>query len=173
MIDPPSASNSIDWRSSRKVGKSSVVPLARLEAATEIAYNLANRKDVLGLGKNVTLDLLLKELVSSVDGATGAIILADDGEAVQWYSLSNSSERLQLRGAYLAVVMRAFRGSASRAGLGGPMNLVVEYDGANLVALEIEDDCLVVLELKVGTDIGHAIYRVRTSRDKFRDVITA
>jgi predicted regulator of Ras-like GTPase activity (Roadblock/LC7/MglB family) len=121
----------------------------------------------------VTLDLLLKELVSSVEGATGAIILADDGEAVQWYSLSNGSERLRLRAAYVAVVMRAFRGSASRAGLGSLLNLVVEYDGANLVAQEIDDDCLVVLELRVGTNIGHAIYRVQTSRDRLRHEITA
>ena len=121
----------------------------------------------------MTLDLLLKDLVSSVEGATGAIILADDGEAVQWYSLSKSSERLQLRGAYVAVVMRAFRGSTSRAGLGSLMNLVVEYDGANLVAQEIDDDCLVVVELKVGTNIGHAIYRAQKSRDRLRHEIPA
>lgn len=144
---------------------------ARLEAAGDIAYNLANRTRRAGW-EFVTLDLLLKELVSSVGGATGAIILADDGEAVQWYSLNNNSERLQLRGAYLAVVMRAFRGAASRAGLGSLKNIVVEYDGANLVAQQIDDDCLVVLELKVGTDIGHAIYRVQTSRDRFRHEIT-
>ena len=121
----------------------------------------------------MTLDLLLKELVSSVGGATGAIILADDGEAVQWYSLSNSGERLRLRGAYLAVVMRAFREFASRAGLGSLLNLVVEYEGANLVAQQIDDDCLVVLELKMGTGIGHAIYRVQMSRDRLLHEITA
>ena len=118
------------------------------------------------------LDLLLKELVSSVEGATGAIILADDGEAVQWYSMSNSSERLQLRAAYVAVAMRALRGSTSRAGMGSLLNLVVEYDGANLVAQSIDDDCLVVLELKAGSNIGHAVYRVQTARDKLRHEIT-
>jgi len=49
----------------------------------------------------VLIDTLLNELVSSVEGATGAIIVAVDGEAVGW-GVSSFSERLRLRGAYAA-----------------------------------------------------------------------
>lgn len=117
--------------------------------------------------------MLLKELVSTVKGATGAVVVAADGEAVQWYSVNNSNERLRLRGAYVAVAMHALRGSAFRTGLGSLMNLVVEYDGANLVAQVIDDECLIVLDLEPDTNIGLAIRCARKSRDIFHHEINA
>jgi predicted regulator of Ras-like GTPase activity (Roadblock/LC7/MglB family) len=119
----------------------------------------------------VTLDSILKELVSSVDGATGVIVVAFDGESVQCYSTNDSGERLQLRGAYVSVVMQDLRKSASQAGLGALMHLVVEYETANLVTQEIDDDCFAVLELSAGTNIGEAIYRLRKSKSILRDEI--
>jgi predicted regulator of Ras-like GTPase activity (Roadblock/LC7/MglB family) len=107
----------------------------------------------------VLIDSLLNELVSSVDGATGAILVAVDGEAIQWGS-SQQSDRLRLRSAYLAVVMQAFRGAAARAGLGRPEHLVVNYDGATLIAQEIGDDCSVVLELKANVSVGITLHQM-------------
>ena len=105
------------------------------------------------------IDTLLNELVSSVDGATGAIIVALDGEAVQ-FGTSTLSERLRLRGAYAAVVMKAFRLAAVRSGLGRLKHLVVKYNGSTLVIREIDDDCSVVLELKPNANVGRAVYRM-------------
>lgn len=117
------------------------------------------------------IDSLLKDLVSSVDGATGAIIVAVDGEAIQWRA-SSPTERLRLRGAYAAVVMQTFRAAAARAGLGRLSHLVVEYDGATLVAQEIDNDCSVVLELEPRASVGRAVYRMQTSAARLRDEIT-
>ena len=117
------------------------------------------------------IDSLLNELVSSVDGATGAIIVAVDGEAVQW-GASEQSERLRLRGAYVAVVMQTFRAASARAGLGRLKHLVVEYNGATLIALEIDDDCSLVLELKPNASVGRALYRMQTMAARLRDEIT-
>ncbi len=119
----------------------------------------------------VLIELLLNELVSSVDGATGAIIVAADGEAVQW-GASVGSERLRLRGAYVAFVMQTFRAAATRAGLGRLTHLVVEYNGATLIAQEIDDDCSVVLELKPKASVGRALYRMETAAARLRDKIT-
>lgn len=119
----------------------------------------------------MTLDSILKDLVSSVDGAKGAIVLASDGESVQCYSSNGGGERLLLRGAYLAVARQALQRSASRIGLGPLRNLVLEYDGANLIAEEIDEDCFLVLELNAGTNIGEAVYRLRKSRDILRHQI--
>ena len=118
----------------------------------------------------VSIDLLLKQLVSSVDEATGAIIVAGDGEAVHW-NPTGPGERLRLRGAYVAVVMHTIRAAAARADLGRLRQLVVEYDGATLVAFEIDDDCSVVLELEPRANIGRAVYRMKTAAARLRDEI--
>lgn len=110
------------------------------------------------------------ELVSTVDGATGAIIVAVDGEAVQWFASTNS-ERLRLRGAYIAVVMQGFRTAASRSGLGPLKHAVIAYDRASLLAQEIDDDCYVVLELKQRGTLGRAAFQLRTAAAKLRDEI--
>lgn len=119
----------------------------------------------------VLIDSILDELVSSVDGATGAIIVALDGEAVQW-GASEQSERLRLRGAYVAVVMQAFRAAAARAGFGHLHHLAVEYDGATLITQEIDNDCSVILELKPNASIGRAVYRMQTAAARLRDEIS-
>ena len=116
------------------------------------------------------IDSLLKELVSSVDGATGEIIVGLDGEAVQW-SDSESNERLRLRAAYVAVVMQAFRAAAARAGLGRPRHLVIEYKGATLVAHEIDNDCSVVLELEPRALLGRVVHRIKAAAAQLRDEI--
>ena len=72
---------------------------------------------------------LLKQLVSSVEGATGALILESDGEAVQWYSRTDG-ERLRLRSAYLVTVLKSWRAATESMNLGGLGDLVFNYDGA-------------------------------------------
>ena len=116
------------------------------------------------------IESLLKELVLSVDGATGAIVVALDGEAVQW-SASVLDERLRLRSAYVAVVMKTFRAAAPRIGLGHLTHLVIDYKGAILVAQEIDIDCSVVLELKPSTSIGRAVYQIQRAAARLRDEI--
>lgn len=102
---------------------------------------------------------LLKELVSSVEGATGAIFLASDGEAVQYYS-ETDAERLQLRGAYVTVVLKACRASAGRLMVKDVGYLVLEYDGASLIAQELNAGYFILLELNPSANIGQAIRRI-------------
>jgi predicted regulator of Ras-like GTPase activity (Roadblock/LC7/MglB family) len=118
----------------------------------------------------VLIDSLLKKLISSVDGATGAIIVALDGEVIR-LSASSQAEQLRLRGAYAALVMQTFRAAASRAGLGRLKHLAVEYNGATLVVHEIDDDCSIVLELKPNANVGVAVYRLQTVAARLRDEI--
>ena len=104
------------------------------------------------------IEKLLDELVSRVQGATGAIIVAVDGEAVQ-FGAESINERLRLRGAYAAVVMQTFRLASARSGMGRLKHVVVEYNGSILVAHEIDEDCSVVLELESGSAVGLAVYQ--------------
>ena len=56
-------------------------------------------------------DEFLDDLVSRIDGAQGVILLADDGEAVQWAPLEEGPQ-LRLLGAYVTVALKNWRAAA-------------------------------------------------------------
>lgn len=102
---------------------------------------------------------LLEHLVSSVDGATGALILEADGEAVQWYSPTNG-ELLRLRSAYLVTVLASCRSTTSRMKLGELGHLVVSYDGASFVIQELSRGYYLLLEMNALANVANAAYRL-------------
>jgi predicted regulator of Ras-like GTPase activity (Roadblock/LC7/MglB family) len=115
---------------------------------------------------------LLKELVSSVEGAEGAILIEGDGEAVQWWA-EGDGERLQLRGAYVAVMIQACRAQAARSKLGATKNFTFEYDGARLVVEELGWGYFVLVELAPSTNLGKAVYLIRPALESLRREISA
>jgi predicted regulator of Ras-like GTPase activity (Roadblock/LC7/MglB family) len=115
---------------------------------------------------------LLKELVSSVDGAHGAIFLESDGEAVQWFTEADG-ELLRLRAAYLSVMLRAYRAAAARLKLGDISSVILEYDGARFVVEELERGYILILELGPTANIGQAIYRIQPAVASLRRELAA
>jgi predicted regulator of Ras-like GTPase activity (Roadblock/LC7/MglB family) len=115
----------------------------------------------------VSIESVLSDLVSSVEGATGAIVLAADGEAVQWHATTDG-EQLRMRGAYVAVAVQSYRESAARKEMGPMQGMVLEYDGSSFVAHEIDNDCFVVIELAASANIGEAMFRVGPAAAKLR-----
>jgi predicted regulator of Ras-like GTPase activity (Roadblock/LC7/MglB family) len=113
------------------------------------------------------IDSLLRNLVSAVEGATGAILLGTDGEAVQSYT-GDSGERLRLRGAYVALVLKSCRATALRANLGTLNCLVLQYAGSGFVVHEIDSDCFLVLELSTSANIGQALFRLKPAVENLR-----
>ena len=109
----------------------------------------------------MAIESLLAGLVSNVEGATGAIVLDADGEAVGLHS--PEGERTRLRGAYVSLMLRDRRASAALDQLGTMRGLVIEYEGASLVAKQIDDDCIVVLELALFANISEALFRLESS----------
>jgi predicted regulator of Ras-like GTPase activity (Roadblock/LC7/MglB family) len=115
----------------------------------------------------VPFQALLKKLVSKVEGAEGAIFLDREGEAVQWHARSDA-ERLRLRAAYLAVVLRCCRASADALALGRIRYLLIDYEGARLVAEEVEGGYFVVIELSNSANLGQALYRMGPAVEDLR-----
>ena len=115
----------------------------------------------------MSISTVLSELVAGVDGATGAILLEIDGEAVQW-SPEDGGERLRLRGAYIAVVVKSFRSTGICT---NPLELVcltLKYAGSSFIAQEINRDCLLVLEMEPDANAGQAAFRMRSAIEKLR-----
>ena len=116
----------------------------------------------------MSIESVLSDLVSDVEGATGAIILAADGEAVQWHTIADA-EQLRLRGAYIAVAVQTYRESVARKKLGAMRSLVLEYDGSSFVAHEIDNDCFVAIELGADANIGKAMFRLGPAATRLRN----
>jgi len=116
----------------------------------------------------VSIESILSKLVSDVEGATGAIILAADGEAVQWHAKTDG-EQLRLRGAYVAVTVQTYRESIARKELGAMRGLVLEYEGSGFVAREIDHDCFIAIELDAAANIGEAMFRLGPAATKLRN----
>ena len=110
---------------------------------------------------------LLMELVSSVEGATGALILEADGEAVQWYS-PIGAERLRLRCAYLVNVLQACRSATTRLNLGETGHLVVSYDGAILVVQEVSLGYYLLIEMSPHANVALAVHRLQQALPQAR-----
>ena len=97
----------------------------------------------------------LEKLVSTVRGAQGAIVLALDGEAVEWFGEGNG-ERLKLRAAYAAVVLQAARQLAGQLSCGTPRQLILSYDGARLFVQELTAGYFLILELHPSSNVAEA-----------------
>lgn len=110
---------------------------------------------------------LLEKLVSSVDGATGALILEADGEAVQWYSRTDG-ELLRLRSAYLVNILPSCKAATSRMNLGELDHLVVSYDGASFVIQELSRGYYLLLEMNALANVANAVYRLTKAHPAIR-----
>lgn len=119
----------------------------------------------------MSIESLLAGLVSSVEGATGAIVLDADGEAVGLHSAEG--ERTRLRGAYVSLMLRDRRASEALNQLGNMRGMVIEYEGASLVAKQIDDDCVVVLELALVANISEALFRLESGVQLLRRELTS
>jgi predicted regulator of Ras-like GTPase activity (Roadblock/LC7/MglB family) len=111
---------------------------------------------------------LLKDVVSSIEGATGALMLESDGEAVEWHPRPGA-DRLRLRGAYLALAFERARAASENLGQGERLlSLILEYEGASLIIAHLDPDYSFALELEPGANIGQAFYRIQPVIAKLR-----
>ncbi|MEK6406047.1 MAG: roadblock/LC7 domain-containing protein [Acidobacteriota bacterium] len=140
-----------------------------LESGRQITYDLSEAQTEVERPL-VSIDSRLEKLVSQVEGATGAILLEADGEAVLWYPVANS-DRLRLRAAYAAVVLKSCRAAAIPAKLRGLKSLVMEYDCATLVVQGIDGDYFALVELGPSANIGQALFRLDRAVNELRGEI--
>jgi len=120
----------------------------------------------------VSFESILKEMVLAVDGATGAIFLDNAGEAVQWYARGDV-DLLKLRGAYLAVVVQTSRSCCARLNLGNMSQTVLEYEGAWLIAEEIDSSYFIMLELVGSANLAKALGRLSLATASLRHELAA
>jgi predicted regulator of Ras-like GTPase activity (Roadblock/LC7/MglB family) len=110
---------------------------------------------------------ILKELVSNVEGASGAILFDSDGEAILWHGRGDP-ERLRLRAAYLAVLAQSCRSALSRLNLGSLDHIIVEYKASIFVLSDVGEGCCFALELEPKANLAHAIKCIKLVTERIK-----
>ncbi|HEX2568880.1 MAG TPA: hypothetical protein VH877_04915 [Polyangia bacterium] len=100
---------------------------------------------------------ILQELVERVPGAIGAIFVDWDGEAVSQFATSLPELEIQIVGAQWGVVWTQTLKALRRAGLGGPVELMVDGTNGSVVVRQVTENYYVVLSLRRGTHLAKAL----------------
>lgn len=105
---------------------------------------------------------ILRELVESVPGASGAILADWEGEAVDCYSLFDDYE-LKIIGAHKGIILNRIKDVQKRFGGDDPREVVISTEKRHLITGAIGPDYSLVLTLAREAVIGQALYRFRKS----------
>lgn len=107
---------------------------------------------------------ILKELVESMPGAVGAILLDWEGEAVQEYCSCEPYE-IRFTAAHQGILLSRVKEIHSAIGAGELGELVVSTSGGRMIIGCISQDYSLMFQVGPGCPLGLALHR-------FRDTIT-
>jgi predicted regulator of Ras-like GTPase activity (Roadblock/LC7/MglB family) len=112
------------------------------------------------------LDQILKDLISSVQGASAAIFLDGDGEAIA--HAGQTSRDIKLLGAWKEIHLDRIKEITNRLGLGTVSAVLFSLDEGNeLIAPVMEDYCL-ILFMSSYTDIRLAMQELPQAIERIK-----
>ncbi len=115
------------------------------------------------------LDQILRDLISSVNGASAAIFVDGDGEAIA--QAGHTSQDIRLLGAWKEIHLDRIKEIAGRLGLGGVHAVLFSLDEGNeLIAPVMEDYCL-ILFMSSYTDIRSAMQELPKAVERLKNDI--
>jgi predicted regulator of Ras-like GTPase activity (Roadblock/LC7/MglB family) len=111
----------------------------------------------------VPFKTILKDLVQSVPGATGAILTDWEGEAVEYYSVSDNDYDLKILGAHQNIILNRVREVRDRIPSQTVRETVISTDLQHLVLGAVGNDYTLVMVLERNALVGRAVVRTRCS----------
>lgn len=103
---------------------------------------------------------ILKELVESIPGATGAILADWEGESVEQYCLYDDFE-LKLIAAHKGIVLSRIREAHAFQTDGEPEDAVISSGDLHILTGVVGPDYSLVMTLNRGAIVGQALYNFR------------
>ena len=100
---------------------------------------------------------LLEELVQSVPGAEGALMLDSTGEVVVEAGVRDFRHRLI--GAYQGIALIIAQRTSSRHELGAVSHLICRYASGSLILRTLKDGYYLVMSLQAGAPLARAVRR--------------
>lgn len=103
----------------------------------------------------------MQELVEHVPGATSAIFVDWEGEAVDQYSIKEEVYQLKVVGAYKGVMLNFINKAHTSTGIGIAETVIVRMENYSVLISSVKDGYFVLLILSPDALISRARYRIR------------
>jgi predicted regulator of Ras-like GTPase activity (Roadblock/LC7/MglB family) len=107
---------------------------------------------------------LLDRLVSSVEGAHGAVLMDASGEVV--FEAGDRDERHRLIGAYQGIALLRLREAEERCEIGDVRHLHSRYSGGHVILRPLKDGYFLVVSLAADANVGQALFRSAEAREQ-------
>ena len=107
------------------------------------------------------LDQILNRLLSSVQGASAAIFVDGDGEAIA--QAGETKKDIKLLGAWKEIHLDRIKEIAGRLGLGSVRAVLFSLDEGNELIVPIDPDYCLILFMSSYADIRHAMSELDTA----------
>ncbi len=101
------------------------------------------------------LDQILSDLITSVQGASAAIFVDGDGEAIA--QAGQTSQDIKLLGAWKEIHLDRIKDITNRLGLGSVHAVLFSLDEGNELIAPVMDDYCLILFMSSYTDIRTAM----------------
>jgi predicted regulator of Ras-like GTPase activity (Roadblock/LC7/MglB family) len=112
------------------------------------------------------LDQILDDLITSVKGASAAIFVDSDGEAIA--QVGNTAHDIRLQGAWKEIHLDRIKEITHRLGLGGVRAVLFSEDHGNELIAPVADEYCLVLFLSSYADIRVAMQELPRAIDLLR-----
>ena len=103
---------------------------------------------------------ILKKAVAGTPGATGAIFVDWEGEAVDYFFLGKDDE-IKLVGAHHGILMNLLSDAAKNTAQGRVLGMIYTAEDAKVVVQPVKDGYLLVMLLAVQANAGIALRAAR------------
>ncbi|WP_298271298.1 roadblock/LC7 domain-containing protein [Geobacter sp.] len=114
----------------------------------------------------------LKELVESVDGGLGAVIMGYDGIAIDQFLVDDAGMDLHLMAVEYATVIREVKRTVDVLGTGDMEEVTVNTGQTRIIVRTINDDLFLLLTLHHDGNCGKGRYLLRRAAPLLHDSLS-
>ncbi len=112
---------------------------------------------------------IMKDLVESTSGATGAIFVDGEGEAVDLYSVNGGDNyHLRVIGAHKGIMLNLIHDAQEAVSDDPVRNVVIRMENFNVLMAPVEDGYFVVMTLESESPVSTARYNIRAAVEALR-----
>ena len=102
---------------------------------------------------------IMKDLVDGTPGATGAIFIDWEGEAVDQYAVDGEVYQLKVMGAYKGVILGLINEAQKNTDSGQVRTVSIKMENYNVLIAPVKEGYAVTLVLESGAIMSRAAYR--------------
>lgn len=106
---------------------------------------------------------ILRDLVQSVPGATGAILTDWEGESVEYYTVSGDDYDIRILGAHQNIILNRVREVRDKIPTQTVREAVITTDRQHLIIGAVGNDYTLVIVLERSSLVGRAVALARRS----------